>query len=44
MLAPGRVTLETWGDTEATLDAYRAIGFELVEYVPGWELAVSRLH
>jgi hypothetical protein len=43
MLAPGRVTLETWGDTEATLDAYRALGFELVEYVPGWELAVSRL-
>jgi hypothetical protein len=41
MLAPGVVTLETWGDTEATLDAYRALGFELVEYVPGWELALT---
>jgi hypothetical protein len=42
MLAPGRrVTLETWGDTEATLDAYHELGFELVEYVPGWELVLS---
>jgi hypothetical protein len=41
MLAPGPVTLETWGDTEATLDAYRELGFELVEYVPGWELVLS---
>jgi hypothetical protein len=44
MLAPGLVTLETWGDSEETLDAYRTIGFELVEYVPGWELVVTRLH
>jgi hypothetical protein len=42
MLRPGRVTLETWGDTEATLEAYRELGFELVEYVPGWELVVSQ--
>jgi hypothetical protein len=41
LLAPGTVTLETWGDTEATLAAYRELGFELVEYVPGWELVVS---
>jgi hypothetical protein len=43
MLAPGRVTLETWGDSEETVDAYRALGFELVEYVPGWELVVTQL-
>ncbi|SRR5260370_34325012 len=42
LLAPGLVTLETWGDTEPTLAAYRELGFELVEYVPGWELVVSQ--
>jgi hypothetical protein len=41
MLTPGLVTLETWGDTEATLTAYRELGFELVEYVPGWERVVE---
>jgi hypothetical protein len=40
MLAPGPATLETWGDSEATLAAYRELGFELVEYVPGWERVV----
>jgi hypothetical protein len=42
ILAPGPVTLETWGDTEATLAAYRELGFVLVEYVPGWERIVLR--
>jgi hypothetical protein len=32
------VALETWGDSEETLDAYRQLGFTLLEYVPGWEL------
>jgi hypothetical protein len=32
------ITLETWGDTERTLEAYERIGFQLVEQVPGWEL------
>jgi hypothetical protein len=41
LLTPGLVTLETWGDTESTLAAYHELGFELVEYVPGWELVVS---
>ena len=41
MLAPGPVTLETWGDAETTLAAYRELGFELVEYVPGWERIVT---
>jgi hypothetical protein len=43
LLAPGLVTLETWGDMESTLAAYRELGFELVEYVPGWELVVSQV-
>ena len=38
LLAPGLVTLETYGDSETILDAYRELGFALVEYVPGWEL------
>ncbi|MEP6811817.1 MAG: hypothetical protein ABI990_02375 [Actinomycetota bacterium] len=41
LLTSGPVTLETWGDTEATLHAYRELGFELVEYLPGWELIVQ---
>jgi hypothetical protein len=41
LLAPGPVTLETWGDTEETLAAYCELGFALVEYVPGWERVVE---
>lgn len=41
LLTPGLVTLETWGDTEATLARYRELGFELVEYAPGWERVVD---
>jgi hypothetical protein len=41
LLAPGLVALETWGDTEETLSAYGELGFELVEYVPGWERVVE---
>jgi hypothetical protein len=37
-LAFDRVTLETWGDSAETLDAYLQLGFAVVEYVPGWEL------
>jgi hypothetical protein len=32
------VTLETWGESGKTLEAYRALGFEVTERVPGWEL------
>ena len=38
-----RVTLESWGDADETLDAYRRLGFVLVEYVPGWELELRKL-
>src|SRR5579872_2423324 len=41
LFTPGcAVTLETWGDDDATLYAYHRLGFELVEYVPAWELVV----
>lgn len=32
------VTLETWGESGKTLEAYRALGFEVTERLPGWEL------
>jgi hypothetical protein len=32
------VALETWGDSEETIESYRQLGFTLLEYVPGWEL------
>lgn len=32
------VTMETWGESGPTLEAYRALGFEIVERLPGWEL------
>jgi hypothetical protein len=38
-----RVTLESWGDSDETLDAYRRLGFVLVEYVPGWELGLGKV-
>jgi hypothetical protein len=38
LLPAGRVGLETWGDGEETIEAYRYLGFKVVEYVPGWEL------
>jgi hypothetical protein len=30
--------LETWGESGQTLEAYGALGFEVVERLPGWEL------
>jgi hypothetical protein len=35
------VTLETWGESGPTLEAYRALGFEVTERLPGWELRLS---
>lgn len=37
-LGPGAVRLETRGDSDDTLTAYKQIGFSLTEYVPGWQL------
>jgi hypothetical protein len=35
------VTLETWGESGRTLEAYRALGFEVIERLPGWELRLG---
>ena len=32
------VSLESWGDSAEVIEAYRRLGFAVVEYVPGWEL------
>jgi hypothetical protein len=32
------VNLETWGESAETIGAYRDLGFEVIEEVPGWEL------
>jgi ribosomal protein S18 acetylase RimI-like enzyme len=34
------VTLETSGEDEETIAAYRTLGFEVVKSVPGWELTL----
>jgi hypothetical protein len=41
LLPSGTVTLETWGDGDETLEAYQGLGFQLREYVPGWELSLN---
>jgi len=35
------VVLDTWGDSPSTLEAYAALGFEVVHSVSGWELDLS---
>jgi hypothetical protein len=37
----GPITLETWGDSEEALAGYLQLGFQLVEFVPGWELRLG---
>lgn len=36
------VTLETSGESDETIAAYRELGFEIVTSVPGWELRLRR--
>jgi len=38
LLGHGPAFLESWGDEAETVAAYEALGFELVDYVSGWEL------
>jgi len=35
------VNLETWGESAETIGAYRDLGFEVIEEVPGWELRLD---
>lgn len=40
-LGPGSVDLESWGDDPAVVDAYRDLGFAIVEHVGGWQLRLA---
>lgn len=41
VLGEGPATLESWGDAESVLEAYEDLGFDVVERVQGWELALA---
>ena len=41
VLGEGPATLESWGDSESVLEAYEDLGFDVVERVQGWELALA---
>lgn len=40
-LGDGRVELDSWGDDAAVIDAYREIGFEIVDSAVGWQLRLD---
>ena len=37
-LSPGPVDLDSWGDSADVIDAYKELGFEIVERTAGWQL------
>ena len=39
-LGSGPIDLDSWGDSPAVIDAYRALGFEIVERTAGWQRRV----
>lgn len=41
LLGPGPVDVDTWGEAPEVLRAYAALGFAVVEELPGWELRLS---
>lgn len=41
VLGPGPADLDSWGDDDDTLEAYEDLGFDVVERVQGWELALQ---
>ena len=38
LLGEGPADLDSWGDSDETLEAYEDLGFDVVERVQGWEL------
>ena len=41
VLGEGPADLDSWGDDEEVLEAYEDLGFDVVERVQGWELALA---
>jgi len=42
VLGSGPADLDSWGDADDVLEAYEDLGFDIVERVQGWELALDR--
>ena len=42
VLGQGPADLDSWGDADEVLEAYEDLGFDVVERVQGWELALHR--
>jgi hypothetical protein len=40
-LGSGPMDLDSWGDSSAVIDAYQAVGFEIVERTAGWQLRIE---
>ena len=40
-LGAGRIELDSWGDCSAVIDAYREIGFEIVDRAVGWQFRLD---
>ncbi len=40
-LGSGPIDLDSWGDSPAVIDAYQAVGFEIVERTAGWQLQIE---
>jgi hypothetical protein len=40
-LGAGRIDLDSWGDCPAVIDAYKEIGFNIVEHAGGWQLRLA---
>jgi len=40
VLGPGPADLDSWGDSDEVLEAYEDLGFDIVERIQGWELAL----
>ena len=41
VLGPGPADLDSWGEDDEVLEAYEDLGFDVVERVQGWELALT---
>ena len=41
VLGAGPAELDSWGDDEEVLEAYEDLGFDVVQSVTGWELALA---
>jgi hypothetical protein len=41
LLGAGRIELDSWGDCSTVIDAYRYLGFEIVDSAAGWQFQLD---